>query len=359
MPEIKNVLVTAYLKPENQARLRAALAPAEVRFILFTEKQRIAEAVRTADVCILQGDLDDSILAGQNLQWIHCCRAGVEKSARPDVFERGIILTSSSGRSAPALAEHALMFMMALTYDLPMLLRAQAAHQWAVSREYFEKTGLYGKTVGILGLGKTGCEVARLCKGFDMRVLGWRRGTDRPEHVDELFSAERGDDLKPLLSRSDYLVLCVELNDDTWHLLGAEQLAAMKPSAHLVNMGRGSLIDEPALIAALQNGRLAGAGLDTFETEPLPDASPLWDLPNVIITPHITPQLPDREERMLSYVYENIRVYREGGTFVNRVTRRNMLTKDQADAKADPENGNTNPANGNADSANGNRGANA
>lgn len=327
MPDIKNVLVTALLKPENLEKLRSALTPAHVIYIPFTEKEKIAEAAQSADVCILHGDLDDSILAGPYVKWVHCCRAGVEKSARPEVFDRGIILTSSSGRSAPALAEHALMFMLALTYDLPMLLRAQNERKWAVSREYFMKTGLYGKTVGILGLGKTGVEVARLCKGFDMRVLGWRRSTEKPENTDQVYSAERGDNLIDLLSQCDYLVLCVELNDETWQMLGEKELAALKPTAHLINMGRGGLIDEPALIRALQNRTIAGAGLDTFETEPLPYENPLWSLPNVIITPHITPQLPDREERMLSYVYENIRAYREGGTFVNRVTRRNMLTK--------------------------------
>lgn len=326
MPEIKSVLVTALLNEQSKEKLRQALAPADVIFCLFTEKDKIAELVKNVDVCILHGDLDDSILTGENIKWIHCCRAGVEKSARQEVFDRGIILTSSSGRSAPALAEHALMFMLALTYDLPMLQRAQSEHRWAASREYFMKTGMYGKTVGILGLGKTGQELARLCKGFDMRVLGYRRDVNKPDHVDEVFSSKRGDSIKPILEQSDYLVLSIELNDDTWHMLGAEELASMKKGAYLINMGRGGLIDEPAMVVALQNNTLAGAGLDTFEIEPLPTEHPLWDLPSVIITPHITPQLLDREERMLSYVLENIEAYREGGEFVNLITERNKLS---------------------------------
>lgn len=330
MPEIKRVLCTAYIKEENKERLRTALAPAEVRFVIPYgpgAKERIAAAGADVDVAIFNGDLDESVLASPNLKWIHCCRAGVEKSAIPEVFARDIILTSSSGRSAPALAEHALMFMMALTYDLPMLHRAQAAHKWAANREYSQKTGMYGKTVGIIGLGKTGQEVARLCKSFNMTVLGWRRSKQPVEHVDEVFASGEGEGIEEILRRSDYVVLCVELNDDTWHLMGEKEFSQMKKSAYLVNMGRGGLVDEPAMIEALKNGILAGAGLDTFELEPLHEESPLWDLPNVIITPHITPILPDREERMLHYVYENIKAYREGGRYVNRVTRKNMLTK--------------------------------
>lgn len=330
MPEIKRVLCTAYIKEENKERLRTALAPAEVRFVIPYgpgAKERIAAAGADVDVAIFNGDLDESVLASPNLKWIHCCRAGVEKSAIPEVFARDIILTSSSGRSAPALAEHALMFMMALTYDLPMLHRAQAAHKWAANREYSQKTGMYGKTVGIIGLGKTGQEVARLCKSFNMTVLGWRRSKQPVEHVDEVFASGKGEGIEEILRRSDYVVLCVELNDDTWHLMGEKEFSQMKKSAYLVNMGRGGLVDEPAMIEALKNGILAGAGLDTFELEPLHEESPLWDLPNVIITPHITPMLPDREERMLHYVYENIKAYREGGRYVNRVTRKNMLTK--------------------------------
>lgn len=327
MPEIKKVLVTAYIGEENKEKLRRALAPAEVTFRMFTDKESIAEAARDVDVAILNGDLDDSILASSALRWVHCCRAGVEKSARPEVFERGIILTSSSGRSAPALAEHALMFMLSLTYDVPMLLAAQAERKWAVSREYFMKTGLYRKTIGVIGLGKTGREVARLAKAFDMRVLGWKRSATPVENVDRVYASAEGESVDELLRESDCVVLCVELNDDTWHLVGRERLALMKKSAFLINMGRGGLVDEAALADALRDGVIAGAGLDTFEVEPLPADSPLWGMRNVMITPHITPQLPDREERMLSYVFENIRAYRGDGKFVNRVTERNMLTR--------------------------------
>ncbi|MDF2789916.1 MAG: D-2-hydroxyacid dehydrogenase protein, partial [Neobacillus sp.] len=235
----------------------------------------------------------------------------------------------SSGRSAPALAEHALMFMLTLTYELPLLMKAKQEHRWAATREYSYKTGMYGKTIGVLGLGKTGLEVARLAKMFDMKVLGWRRSTEVPENVDVVYSSERQDSLQSLFEAADYVVLCAELNDDTWHILGKQKFDWMKPSAFVINMGRGELIDEPVMIEALQSGSIAGAGLDTFEVEPLPKESPLWDLENVIITPHITPRLPDREERALEYVFQNIEAYRKGCGFVNRLSQRSIYTKDK------------------------------
>ncbi|NCB71146.1 MAG: D-2-hydroxyacid dehydrogenase [Clostridia bacterium] len=330
MAEIRKVLCTTKLKEENRERLLAALAPAEVTFVNYDDpgaKDRIAEVGADVDVAIFNGDLERSILKNSNLKWIHCCHAGLEKSTFPEIFDRNIILTGSSGRSAPALAEHALMFMLALTYDLMELRKAQQAHYWAQSAEYDKITGLHGKTVGIIGMGKTGLELARLCKGFDMRVLGWKRTHAEVANVDKIYASAKGEGIEEILKESDYIVLCVELHDDTWHLIDRKELEMMKPSAFLINMGRGGLINEKVLINALENRTIKGAGLDTFEVEPLPADNRLWDLENVIITPHTTPKLIDREERMLSYLFQNIEVYRNGGEFVNRVTRKSLYTK--------------------------------
>ena len=330
MPEIKEALVTVYAGKEALQQLAAALAPARVTYCMPYgpgAQEKIREACKTCDVAIFNGDYDEAILDNPNIKWIHCCRAGVDKSARPELFQRGIILTSSSGRSAPALAEHAIMFMLAMTYDLPKLCRCQQQHEWNATREYSMRTSMIKKTLGIVGLGKTGHEVVKLARAFDMRVLAYNRSRRTAEGVEKVYAAEEGDSLNEMLAQCDYVVLCVELNDSTYHMIGEEQFKAMKDSAYLINMGRGALVDEPVMIEALKNGVIAGAGLDTFEQEPLPEDSPLWDLPNVLITPHVTPQLPDREQRMLSYVYQNLKAYREGGEFVNRVTPRNIFSK--------------------------------
>ncbi len=330
MPEITKALVAVQASEEALHQLFAALAPAQVTYCDpygADAQEKIREACKTCDVAIFSGNYDEAILDNPNIKWIHCCLAGMDQAAKPKLFERGIILTSSSGRSAPALAEHALMFMLSLTYDLPLLYRAQQKHGWIGSREYGMKTSMFKKTLGIVGLGKTGSELAKLAKAFDMYVIGYRRSRKPVEHVVEVYASEEGDDLNEMLSRCDYVVLSIELNDSTYRMIGKAQLAAMKPSAYLINMGRGQLVDEHALIEALRTGGIAGAGLDTFHHEPLEKESPLWDLPNVIVTPHTTPPLPDREERMLSYVYENLKAYREGTPFVNRVTERSIFSK--------------------------------
>ena len=336
MPEIKEVLVTVAATKPGLEKLFAALSPAKINYVMPYApgaKEKIAEYAKTADAAILNGDLDDSILAGENLKWIHCCHAGLDRSARPEVFQRGIILTSSSGRSAPALAQHAMLFLEALTYELPMLFKAQQNHKWAANREYAQKVGIFGQTMGIIGLGKNGMEMARLAKVYDMTVLGWDRRRGEKENVDEVYGSEDGDKLTDLRARCDYVVLCIELNDQTFHMMGAEQFQAMKPTAFLVNMARGKVVDEKALVAALQNGEIGGAGLDTFEVEPLPQDSPLWDMENVIITPHCTPSLPDREARMLDYAIQNVKAYREGTPFVNRITEKSLYTGERYTAK--------------------------
>lgn len=325
--ELTCVLVTARLKPENRRRLAEALAPAEAVFCDPEDRAAIARHIGRADAAILDGDADEVILAGPRLRWIHCCHAGLDRTARPELFRRGIILTGSAGRSAPALAEHALLFMLALAYRLPALLEAQAARRWLPPSFYAGRTGLTGSTVGLVGLGHTGRALARLTKALGMRTVAWRR-SDGPCHdVDRLYSAARGEGLGPLLAESDFVVLCASLNDETYHLIGEAALRAMKPTACLINVARGGLVDEAALTAALAAGEIAGAGLDTVEHEPLDPASPLWTMPQVILTPHLTPPLRDREERALSYVLENLAACRRGSGFVNRLTERDCCTR--------------------------------
>lgn len=326
MEAIEHVLVTARFSPEGQQTLLEAFTPARVTFCDPTDRETIAREVADAEVCILAWNLDEVILSGKKLKWVHSCIAGVERSAVPEVFERGIVLTSSAGRSADALAEHALMFMLGLTYDVPQLERSKAVHEWRAP-EAFHRGGLRGKTVGIVGLGQTGQAVARLCKSFGMKVLGWRRSKDCPAGVDWVYSVEAGESLLPLLRKSDYVVLCTELNDETWHLMDGEKLAMMKPEAFLINMGRGALTDQLALTEALRNGTIAGAGLDVFASEPLPGEDPLWDLPNVMITPHATPAQPDQEARTIGYILKNLEAFRRHGNYVNRIEARSIYSK--------------------------------
>jgi len=325
--EIKNVLVTLEHAETHLNRLKEALAPANIIHLNQKDASGIEEALKIADVALLHGDLDDRFLNAPHLRWVHCDHAGLNKSARPEVFERGLIVTSSAGRSGPVLAEHVMYFALALTYKFTSFYAAQQAHQWGIPGQN-DLRGLYGKTMGILGLGNTGTELALRAKAFNMRVLGYRRSvTDTPPHVDKLFCADRGDTLDELLRESDIVALVLPLSNETHHLIGKRELELMKPSAYLINLARGAVIDEDALLSALREGTIAGAGLDTFTTEPLPADSPLWDAPHTLITPHCTPAVPDRNGRALEFILHNIQAYRTGGAMVNQLSRKDVYTK--------------------------------
>ena len=330
MNDIKAVLTTVRYDKEHLERLIRAFAPAPVYHFDPEDEQGIRSVLDKVDVAVLDADLNDLILEAPGLRWIHCSHAGLTKSARPAVFERGIILTGAAGRSAPSLAEHVFFFMLSHVYDAARLREAQNAHDWSrFSKQYAGSRGLSGQTIGIIGLGNTGKAVAERAKAFRMRVLAYSRSAQAqtPEHVDEFFALDSGDTIDRLIRESDFVVLCCHLSNETYHMIGAEQFAAMKPTACLVNLSRGSVVDEDALYHALKNHVIAGAGSDVFETEPLPADSPLWDLPNMTITPHSTPRVADMHGNALDILADNIRRYKNGEPMRNRVTARDIYTK--------------------------------
>ena len=237
-----------------------------------------------------------------------------------------MIVTGSAGRSSPALAEHALLFMLALSYNFPAFLDAQRSRRWGFPGMN-RLRGLYGKTAGIIGMGHTGKELALRAAAFGMHVVGYRRkALDAPTGVDSVYSAENGDRLDPVLKSADFVILAVSLNDQTRHLISSRELKMMKPTAYLINISRGLVVDESALADALVNRRIAGAGLDVFETEPLPSRSPLWHAPNTLITPHVTPQVPDRTGRSLDIIEENLRRFLAGEKLVNQLQPEDIYT---------------------------------
>lgn len=326
--EIRSVLATVLYHPQEIEQLREAFAPAEFIHVHPGDAEGIAAALEHADVAVLPIDIDDRFLDAPRLKWIHCDHSGLTKSARPEIFERGLIVTGSAGRSAPALAQHAFFFALSLTFDSRALLEMQTAHTWRGIPGYHKRLSLWGKTLGIVGFGNTGREMAELGKAFGMTVIASRRraGGEHPA-ADLMLSVDAGDSLDILIERSDVIMLATQLTDETYHLFGADQFAAMKDSAYIINMARGPVIDQAALIEALRTGQIAGAGLDVTDPEPLPADSPLWDLPNVLITPHMTPALPDRTQRSIDMIAENARRYRRGDQLLNQLTPRDIFTK--------------------------------
>jgi phosphoglycerate dehydrogenase-like enzyme len=280
-------------------------------------------------VAILAGDIGREVLeAGKNLKWIHTDHAGANNSAHPELFQRGIILTASAGRSAPVLAEHIFFLMLSLIYDSHTLEQQQRDHNW--KNLYQDRRGLYTKTIGIVGLGHTGKALAVRAKAFGMSVLGYdREASSLPEGVDKAFFRDKGEAIDELLKTCDIVALTVRLSDETFHLIDHRAFSLMKPTAYLVNMSRGAVVDEAALYRALVNKTIAMAASDVFETEPLQKDSPLWDLPNFVITPHCTPEVPDLALSGLNIICDNIRLYREGRILQNQLDARDVYTKGQ------------------------------
>lgn len=321
------VLTTLTYEGAHWTRLCQALGGAEILRFDKPEGPDFEAALARSDVAILAKDPDTRFFSAPRLRWIHVDHAGLDKAARPEAFREGLAITGSAGRSAPVLAEHALFFALSLAYNSPAFLAAQHARQWGVPGQD-NLRGLYGRTMGIVGFGHTGNELAARANGFGMRVVAYRRKTGPvPVTVDRMFSAEAGDTLDALLRESDFVILALGLSEATWHLIGARELDLIGPQGYLINMARGPIVDEAALIAALAERRIAGAGLDTFEIEPLPASSPLWTMPNVIMTPHVTPAVPDRTARSLDIICENIRRFATGEPLLNQLTREDIYVR--------------------------------
>ncbi|MDR0562273.1 MAG: D-2-hydroxyacid dehydrogenase [Spirochaetaceae bacterium] len=324
---ITKALTTVAYRGWHWDKLAEALAPAAVVRADHGDIPRVKEAIADADVAILGGDISEEVLAAaKQVKWIHADHAGVNNSAHPELFQRGILLTASAGRSAPVLAEHIFFLMLSLVYDSRTLERQQQGHIW--HNLYRDRRGLYTKTLGIIGLGHTGKALAVRAKAFGMRVLGYNRTViDQPEGVDKACYADKGQTIDELLRESDIVVLTVRLSDQTYRLIDERAFGLMKPTAYLVNMARGAVVDEKALYTALVTKRIAMAASDVFETEPLPPDSPLWDLPNFVITPHCTPEVPDLTANCLEIITDNIARYREGRTLRNLLDARDAYTK--------------------------------
>ena len=244
-----------------------------------------------------------------NLQWLQTFSAGTDHPIFGTIRDAGATVTNSSGSSAPSIAQTVMLYLLALSRDLPRLGRAQAARQW----DPCPAQDLHGLRLGIVGLGEIGSEVARLADAFGMEVVGLRR-TVRGDEICDTWTNDRFDEL---LGRSDAIVVAAPLNSDTSGLFDADAFATMRSGAWFVNVGRGEIVDEEALVAALASGHLGGAGLDVFSTEPLPSDSPLWNLPNVIITPHSSGSTDRSRARSVDRFVDNFRRWTSGETLIN------------------------------------------
>ncbi|MDE3090775.1 MAG: D-2-hydroxyacid dehydrogenase, partial [Chloroflexota bacterium] len=250
------------------------------------------------------------------------------------ILQSGIRLTTSSGIHAVPIGEFAIMLMLALARRAPLMVRMQDRPEWPKHKwSMFLGTELRGKTLGIVGYGSIGREAARIAKqGFAMRVLALTRGGNRQDrgYVEPGVGDPEGKvpdawfaraQLRDVLAQSDFVLIGTPLTDETRNLIGEAELRGMKPTAFIVNIARGGIINEAALVRALQENWIAGAGLDVFEKEPLPAESELWKLQNALIAPHISAATPHYDDRVVELFCENIRRYLRGEELLNLVNR--------------------------------------
>jgi len=249
---------------------------------------------------------DDMIRRATRLKWIQSLATGVDHFLRCPSLRPEVYLTSARGIHGPAMRETVAYLMLSLSHDTRRLVEQQREHRWDRSRPW---SLLCGKTAVIVGVGLRGTAIARLLNAFGMRVVGVSRTPREVEGFDRIVTPDR---LPEVASEADYLVNILPGDKHNLDLIGANVFAAMKPTAFFVNVGRGETVDEQALIAALKGGRIAGAGLDVFRTEPLPAASPLWDMPNVFLTSHIGGLFSEYEEYVMPILGDNMRLFLDG-----------------------------------------------
>ena len=312
----------AWVLPRGQVdRLRQDFP--QHTFVDVWDRDALREALPQADVAFAAFLDRDLVPALTRLRWLQAPAAGVTHLLSPELVDSPIIVTSASGVRSRAIAEHVLGVTLALARQLPVVLRRQIDHVWALDE--LETGGgfrtLLGRRMTVVGLGSIGVEVARLASAFGMRVSAIRRHLDRPmpAGVEEVLPPDR---LHEVLGRSDVVVLAAASTPETRRLIDASALKAIKPGAFLVNIGRGRLVEDEALIEALQEGRLGGAALDVFTREPLDPQSPYWDLPNVIVTPHISGAMEDYWTPLVALFSENLRRFQAGQPLLNVVDKR-------------------------------------
>lgn len=325
---IEAVLARVRWPEEHRRRLTDLFAPAEVVFADRDDHRAVDAALARCDVAIVDGVLDDRYLAAPRLKWAHCDQSGIDGFAPRRLADSGLIVTSSKGRSGPVLAEHALHFMLALSHDTRRFLRAQRVRAWGV-RGQEDLRGLHGRKVCIVGLGATGLALASLCRALGMEITAYRR-RDLACEVEgvKTYSRDAGDELMTAVASVDFVCLCASLNDGSYRMVGAAEIAALKPGAFLVNLARHQLVDEAAMISALRSGQLGGAGLDVADpNEPMAPWDRLWSAQNLILTPHVTPQMPDRIARTLDLLAANRDRYLAGEPLMQRFTADDVFTK--------------------------------
>ena len=278
--------------------------PSDIEVLLFSVDLSLAPKAMAAAA---------QVMGDPSLRWVQSPGAGVDHPIWARLLERGVRVSSAAGVHAEPIAQYLFTYMLHWERNVAVHLAQQQSHTWkpVISGD------LFGKTLGVVGLGGIGSAAARIAKAFGMRVLGLRRSEVRDPNVDRQLLPEQ---LHELLAESDYVALCLPLTEATRHTIGAPELAAMRSDAVLINVARGGVVDEAALIDALRSHSIKGATLDVVSQEPLPADSPLWTLPNCVLTPHDAGYSPLAGERLAALFVENLAHYVAGERLRNEIS---------------------------------------
>jgi D-2-hydroxyacid dehydrogenase (NADP+) len=283
----------------------------QLKVVHLKDYARLDEEIKDAEIVIAWSLRPEQVKSARNLRWVHSTAAAVHQLIFPELVNSDIVLTNARDVHGPVVAEHVMALVFALAKRIPQAVRFQQKHFWGQTALWDMQPRpreIAGATLGLIGLGSIGSAVAKHASALGMRVIASREHPDKPKprNVEEIFAPAQ---LDRLLARSDFVVLAAPVTPDTQHLINANRLSQMKPDAYLINVSRGSLIDHAALADTLRNQTIGGAALDVFDKEPLAAESPLWDLENLLITPHTAGLTEKLWERNYALIAENLHRY--------------------------------------------------
>jgi phosphoglycerate dehydrogenase-like enzyme len=295
----------------------------QIRFVQLPDYDRLPQEIPDTDVLIGWSIKPEQFRAAHRLKWIHSPAAAVHQLMFPELVNSNVTVTNSGDVHGAVVAEHALALLLALAKRFPQAMRYQQKKKWAQETLWEEQPRpreISGATVVVVGMGSIGREFTLRAKALGMRVLAVRENPEKgPSGADAVYGPSQLDSVLP---QANYLLLCTPVTPSTTGLMDKARLNRMKPDSYLINVGRGPLVDEEALLDALQSGKIAGAGLDVFTEEPLPPDSPFWILENVLITPHTAAVTERLWERHYQLICENLKRFLEGGPLLNLIDKR-------------------------------------
>ncbi len=288
----------------------------DVEILASRDKETYEAAMAEAEVFFGYTISERQLKLARNLRWVHLAQAGFDNSAVEQLNERGIVLTNSRGVHSIAVAEHAMTLALSLSRQLARSFRAQQRREFIISELRLKLSNLHGKRAIILGFGSIGKELERRLFGFGVEIWAMVRQQRKDVAAARVFSPE---DWREFLPEVDLIFNLLPATAETENWIDAEKLSACKRGALLINVGRGSTVETTALLAALESGKLGGAALDVFTEEPLPEDSPLWEAPNLLLTPHVASLTDDLYSRVTALFSENLLRYLSGRELLNQV----------------------------------------